>query len=483
VQLLISRLKEVSSVRLAFFGSLLLSLISVLGTVVIGRDAALYLDIAQRASEQGPLLAIQLFDWPWFSLLLAGTHLLLRLPMELCAHLWCALFMAGTCALLVDCVRQRVPAASYWACLVVLAMPAFNQYRYDILREFGFWFFSILTLWLALRWHVRGGWWGAALIHVALFAAVLFRLEAVLLMPALALWQSSGLRTRAGWGRMLQLNALPLLGGVLGLLAVAVLGGLSSVRIEYYLSMLDPKRVFTSFRVLSDQFAGTLINKYSKDEAGRIIFFGLLAALLIQFIQALGPFAVPFLYRRSGAAVRSYWREFCPFAWAALLYLVVLMLFFVRQQFMIPRYVSFLNILVVPLAAVVLMSLSENSPRTTRALTVIALLVMLHNVISLGAQKTQYIDAGDWVAKHVEPGASVYYDDERIAYYAGRGYRVPGITREAAMSPEHYGRYRYFLIDAHGDEPWLQDWLVPQHKRILTRFANRRGDSVLVIGD
>lgn len=483
MQLLISRLKGVSPVQLAFFGSLLLSLLAVLGTAIIDRDAAFYMDIAQRASEQGPRLAIQAFDWPWFSLLLVGTHLLLRLPMELCAHLWCALFMAGACALLVDCVRQRVPAASYWACLVVLAMPAFNQFRYDILREFGFWFFSILMLWLALRWQVRGGWLRAALIHLALLAAALFRLEALLLLPALVLWQLPGLRTRAGRGRMLELGVLPLLGGVLGLLAVMTWGGLSSARIGLYLSMLDPKQMFASFRVLSGQFADTLINKYSKDEAGRIIFFGLLITLLVKFVQALGPFAVPFLYRGSWIAVRSYWREFRPFAWAALLYVVVLMLFFVREQFLISRYVSFLNLLAVPLAAIGLMLFAESFPRMAKAVTVIALLVMLQNVISLGAQKTQYIDAGDWVAKHIEPGASVYYDDGRIAYYAGRGYVLPGITREAAMSPEHYGQYRYFLIDARGDEPWLQDWLAQQRKQVLARFANRKGNTVLVIGD
>ncbi len=483
MQLLISRLKGVSPVQLAFFGSLLLSLIAVLGTAIIDRDAAFYMDIAQRASEQGPRLAIESFDWPWFSLLLVGSHLLLRLPVELCAHLWCALFMAGTCALMVDCVRQRVPAAAYWACLVVLTMPAFNQFRYDILREFGFWFFSVLTLWLALRWQVRGGWWQAALIHAALFLAALFRLEAVLLLPALILWQSPGLRTPGGWRRMLQLNALPLLAGILGLLAMLAWGGLSSARIEVYLSMLDPRQVFASFRELSDQFARTLINTYSKDEAGRIIFFGMLAALLIQFIHALGPFVVPFCSRRSWVSMGGYWREFRPFAWGALLYLAVLVLFFVRQQFMISRYVSFLNLLVVPLAAMALMLFAENFPRMAKALTAVALLVMVHNVVSFGAQKTHYIAAGGWVAKHIEPGASVYYDDGRIAYYAGRGYPLPTITRETAMSPEHYREYRYFVIDAKVDDPWLQDWLSRQHKQVLTRFANRKGDSVLVIGE
>ena len=73
----ISRIVGEYPVRLAFFGSLLLSLIAVLGTANIARDAALYIDIAQRVTEHGPAVAWQTFDWPWFAILLANTHFVL----------------------------------------------------------------------------------------------------------------------------------------------------------------------------------------------------------------------------------------------------------------------------------------------------------------------------------------------------------------------------------------------------------------------
>ena len=137
-----------SPALVTFVSSLVLSLIAVAGVVTVGKDAAFYLDIAQQTSEHGIAVAQAQFNWPWFILLLAGTHKYLGVPLELAAYLWCAVFMAGTCALLVDNVRRRVPAAAWWASLVVLAMPAFNEFRGDILREFGFWFFSVLTFWL-----------------------------------------------------------------------------------------------------------------------------------------------------------------------------------------------------------------------------------------------------------------------------------------------------------------------------------------------
>jgi hypothetical protein len=467
-------------VRLAFVGSLLLSLIAVLGVATIGRDAAYYLDIARQIGEQGPQVAWG-FDWPWFILLLAGTHALTHLPLEWCAYLWCAAFMAGTCALLVDSVRQRLPEATGWACLVVLAMPAINQFRNDIIREYGFWFFCSLALWLALRWQARGGWLRAAWMHVAIVAAMLFRLEAAMLFAAFGLWQLAGLRQRANWPRFLQFVALPLLGAVVVLAALLLHGDLSSARVDFYLSMLDPQRVFGAFNQLAQQFGDSLTEKYSRDEAGRIVFFGMLAAILIKFVTLMGPFSLPFLSRGAWRGVLTWLREFQPFAWAGLLYLAILMLFFVNRQFVIGRYISFLNVLVVPALAVGLMLFARRFPRLGKALVVIGLLMMLANVISTGARKTQYIEAGHWIAANIDPKASVFYEDGRISYYAGRGYTGLG-SREQATSDAAMPQYNYFALEAKVDDPWLVEWLERHDLRVLASFQNRKKATVVVIG-
>lgn len=479
----LSKLIDVYPVRLAFLGSLLLSLIAVAGVVTVARDAAFYLTIAQQISDQGPAVALGKFDWPWFAFLLAGTHLVLRLPIELCAYLWCAFFLAGTCALVVDCVRQRAPEAVRWACLVVLAMPAVNQYRNDILREDGFWFFCVLTLWLAMRWQARGGWLRAGLIHAGVVGAAFFRLEALLLLPALVMWQLPSLFCVERRRQFLQFIAAPLLCGVLLLAVLFLRGGLSSNRVDVYLGMINPRHVFASFHLLSEQFGSTLINEYSRGDAGQIIFFGLLATVLILFVKLMGPFALPFLYRGSWGAVRTYWRDYRPFAWAAIFYVIVLMLFFIKQQFMISRYVSFLNLLVVPLMAGAMVLFARRFPRLGKVLVVMGLLMMLSNVLSFGARKTQYIEAAHWVSANIDPAAPAYYEDGRVSYYAGRGYILKGSSRDVEMGPEHVGEYRYFIIDARSDEPWLQAWLTEHNKKVLASFANRKGSTVLVIGD
>lgn len=475
-------LARVSPNWLALVGSLILSWVAIASGDIVGRDGAFYLDIAQHASEQGAHAALGMFDWPWYAILLGATHKLLHLSVEHCAYLWSVVFLAGTSVLMVDAVRQRYPQVAGWACLVMLAMPAVNQFRYDIIRESGFWCFCMLALWLAMRWHARGGWAGAAAIHLAIGVAALFRLEAVVLLVALSAWQLPNL-FRAGHRRAFwQFFCLPLLVllPALGVLVPRI--DWHSGRVAYLLALTEPQRVFASFNRLADQFGASLVNKYSVDEAGRIVFFGLLASLLIKFVNLMGPFALPFLWPRAWQAWRTYWREFRPFAWGALLYFVVMMLFFVNAQFMNGRYLSFLDLLVVPLLALALSQFATHFPRLGKAVVAIGVLVMISNVVSLGTPKTHYIAAGHWLAEHVDAQAPVYYEDGRIAWYAGRGYPQPTLPRETAMAPGSAAQYRYFVVEGTPDEPWLQSWMRDHGQRVLAQFANRKGKTITVLG-
>jgi hypothetical protein len=72
------------------------------------------------------------------------------------AYALCALFIAGACATLVRITRRQFDDHAAWcACLVALAIPAFNGYREFLIREFGFWFFCLLAILAALRRHSR----------------------------------------------------------------------------------------------------------------------------------------------------------------------------------------------------------------------------------------------------------------------------------------------------------------------------------------
>jgi hypothetical protein len=153
------------------------------------------------------------------------------------------------------------------------------------------------------------------------------------------------------------------------------------------------------------------------------------------------------------------------------------------QLWNLDRGVSFLNLLAVPMLTMVLMRFARRFPRSSKVLVMVALLVMLHNVIPFGAKKTQYLEASAWLSAHTQTSDGIFYDDSRIAYYAGRGYPSMPVTREQLMTAEVAQKYRYFVFVARPDDAALRHLLEKQGKRTLVKFANRKGDTVLIVGD
>jgi hypothetical protein len=86
------------------------------------------------------------------------------------------------------------------------------------------------------------------------------------------------------------------------------------------------------------------------------------------------------------------------------------------------------------------------------------------------------------VAANIDAKASVFYEDGRISFYAGRGYPQPTIPREIATAPGNAERYQYFVFEADQSEPWLKAWIADHQLRVLASFAQRKGKTVTVIG-
>ena len=467
-------------VGVAFLASLLLSLTATLTAVTVGKDAALYLDTALTFTESGWHAAYQQYNWPWFSILLGVLHQLTHIPLEPLAYGICSLFMAGTCALLVKLLAARVPALGWWACLVVLAVPAFNGFRGEILREFGYWFFCILALALCVTWAERGGWLRAATVYASILLAALFRLEALFLVVAICVWQFSSILSRDDARRALQILVFPVTGLViLGLFYSVMADGASIVRIRSFLSLLHPGAAWEAFQRLSSQFANSMTYRYSRDEAGQIVFFGIVATLLLEFLKSLGPLAIPFLTRRLSLGFGQSWKLFKPFGWAYLCYFIVLMLFFWRMQFVNGRYASMLAWLSVPFIAVLLMEFAQRSPRLGKLLVALAILFMFANVISLSAKKTHYKEAAQWVESNLDPSVRIYFQDARISYYAGR--RVPSYTYPAQTAIYQVSnQFDCFVLEITESDPALKDFVSKDSMQALASFENRDGAVITI---
>lgn len=473
--------RALGPVRAAFLASLLLSLVAVQGSL-INRDGIIYIDTARAILEQGLQAPRQGIDWQFLSILIACTALPTGLSAETAAHVLNALMLAGACALLVAITLRRLPEAAWAACLVVLAMPAYNQYRNEILREYGFWFFCLLAFWLAMRWDEAQRRRDAIACQLALAAAALFRLEAVAFYPALMLWQAFAAPAGHKLRRVLAIGALPLAGG---LAAVVLFGtGLLAVpqRVLYYLDAASPLRKLQTLNEAAARMSETVFKyKYSREEAGYILLFGLLSVIPVKFLKMAGVFLVPLAYAFAARGGRTALARWQPLPWAFLAYLLVLAAFVTHQFFLVGRYVSLLNLLAVPLAAAGLALLMRRFPRWKAPILALALATMAANVVSLSPRKTHIVEAGRWLGAHARDAARVGVDNARLAYYAGwRLSQAASLERPALARALTEKRIDMVAIEMRHKDADAEKWLAENRLKPLQRFANRAGDAVVI---
>jgi len=484
----VSRLKDLASTIppawIAFFASLALSIIAILGTGEPNRDGMLYIETARLFSEGGLAAARANFDWFFFPIIIACMSKISGLGYETAGYLFNALLLASVCATLVRITEEFDQRAAWSACLVALALPAINHYRDFLIREFGFWLFCLLAILFALRWARRPNWAGGLIVQACLGAASLFRVEAAAFFAALALWQMLDTGSwRQRLRRVSMLVWLPLFGGLL-LAALMAAGGVDlGSRISTYAAAANPVALLAKFKLAANQFAGAVLSHYSKEEATSILFFGLFSMIPKKFMEMSGVFIIPLLYFFWNDSPRRRVAGWQPLGWFFTVYCIVLTAFLMTSLFLSARYVAFLAILTVPLIAIGLNGLANRLPRWRYAIVGIVLLLALANVVSLSPKKTQYREAGQWVAANSLSVWTTYIDDSSTGYYAGPAHywenrsRV-GLNVEQAIAKR---QFEYYVFELSRRDAQKADWIASLNLDEIRRFKNTRGDAVLIL--
>jgi hypothetical protein len=459
----------------AFFGSLVLSLISIYDDT-LNRDGMLYVDTARIFVEHGFTGATSTFNWPFLPMLMALVSQAGGLSLEVSGYLISALFMAGTCGLLVASSSRMFHEAAWPICLVVLALPGFNEYRDELLREYGCWFFVMLSFWLALRWADAPRWPLALAVQLSLVMAALFRPEALAFFPALILWQIFDAPVGGRWRRVLQIGGLPLL-GLAALVALYVTGNLGSGRLAGDLGRLSPERFNAKALAMAPAFI-----EYARDQARTILFFGSLALIPVKFFVKMGIFILPLAYSFNGHTIRTTLGRNPLFVWAFLAHLLILAVFVLDLQFLAGRYAGLLLVFAAPLTGFGLWRLMQRFPRWTIPMVALSLLVMIGNVVTLAPAKLHHVEAGAWLAKNVKESPRVYVESGRAAYYAGWRYAPNRASMDRSQLKEalRQGEYDLVVLEVSRKEPEITPWLESAGLIELRRFVHPSREAVIV---
>lgn len=469
-------LSRVSPVYAAFFGSLLLSLIANRTSATLNRDGMLYVDTARNFLDAGLDSALATFNWPFLPILMACVSKLTGLGLETSGHLINALFLAGACGLMVNCAGRKFPEAVWPTCLVLLSLPGLNHYRNELLREYGCWFFFMLSFWLAMRWSDMPRLGTALAAQLALGVAALFRPEALTFFPVLTIWQFFAAPRGERWRRILVISSLPLL-GLATLAMIFLTGQLEFVpRLAGELNRIN----FANFDAKAQALAAALI-PYARDRAGTILFFGSIAIIPLKSIEQLGIFIVPVLFLFSAAPVRSILVRWQPFSWAFLAHLLVLGVFVLDLQFLAGRYVIVLQLLAVPVIGYSTWLLMARLPHLKHFIIIVSIIAMTSNVVTLNPGKQHFIQAGSWLAQNATDSPRIYMESPRAAYYAGWRFSGRKTTQDRSLLPESLatGSYDLVVLETSDNEADIAPWLESIGLREIQRFG--RADRELVV--
>lgn len=466
-----------SPVLAVFFASLVLSAIARTGTL-INRDGMLYVQTARVFLDDGLNAALSVYSWPFFPILFAGFSRITGLDLESAGYLLNAFFMAGACALLVDIGRKQYPEATWLIVLTVLALPGLNDYRDELLREYGAWFFMMLALWLANRYSEKPASGVGLLVIPVLALGALFRPEVAALFPAVLAWLFFALPKEQRNKHLLIICAPAFLGGIVVLLVGLELSLFKQSRLVSDLSLL----FFPGFEESLNGLKAVL--PYVTDDSAKVILVaGSLAIPPVRFVEKLGVFLLPLLFVLFRYRSLPMWRKSGVLLWAAGMHLLVLSVFALQLHFLAGRYVAPLYLLLAPVIAYatycVIKGFGRFCPWIYAALAVVA----LSNVVSTSPEKMHFVHAGKWLAVNVSDSSRVYNESGRAAYFAGWRQKVEmtDVQRESLPAAMKEGRYDIAVLEASRNDNDLEQWLENSGLIVVKRFDHENGDRVLVV--
>lgn len=481
--------------------SLAFSVCAHLADPLLNADGILYLRTAQAFLTDGVAGAFGLYEWPWYSIAIGLLHKLCGISLHLAAQtINAALVSLMVVAFLSLCREAGGDRMTLiFAAMLVLAHSGLNEYRNFVVRDFGFWAFSLLSLLALMRCVHRERHKDVLLWSGFVLAAFSFRTEALLLA---LLGPFSAFASHAPWKRRciayLKLNwvilALIFLGTASLLIYPDILERIAAASVyqKWAYHLLEMKNEIV--RSLAE-LSAAMFNEHGEDFHLLFLLSGLAAIVVAEFLAALGaPVAAVLAYGfwklRLSAPMHIRW-PILLYAAASLVYLSGFVLFYRFLQGRHPMLLALLAMLPAPffLRQIHSKAIHLNRQRVFFfALAIVLGASLVDGFVSFGHSKRHLLEALAWMEENAGGNKAVRTNSQNLAFHSGRSVdwdEVLLFEREGERAIEALENSDgYWLVEVRHDEPELEAALSKKAKGgdllELSRFANSRGDRVIV---
>lgn len=433
--------------------SFLLSVFAIYSDDLINSDGILYIETAEAFLQGGLAESVNLYDWPLFSICIAFVHQLTYLPLELSAYAINILFFVLLTDSLVLVCKKILANQQHLliAVLIILCFITLNDYRSYVIRDIGYWCFSLLSLYRFIQFVELPNFKNATFWQLVAIAATLFRIEGIILLLTLPLYVVFTSPLKMAFKQLIKLNYLLIISIVIGSIVSISLSGVtvSFGKISNVLTYINPDNFLDTFSAKTSIIENQILNKYSADYSTLILSSGLLVMLFYKLTKAisvgyLGLFVISF-YQQKFIPPGHYRNLLVYFLLLNIGILVVFMFnqFFVSKRYAIVALLSLLLLLIPRLCQFVQQSWQQKD-RFWITIIILVLLVNFVAGITKSNSKRYVKNTAIWASQNLPVQSKVLTDDEYIHYYYRKHQLENNLTRFHIGSYNHPTNYYNF---------------------------------------
>ena len=406
--------------------SLLLSVFAYYSNDIINNDGILYMNMAEAFLQGGLAETFKLFNWPFFSILVASIHQLTSLPLETSANILNALLfvLLLDTLILISKKFQLNPQQLAVAAMLFICFQSFNEYRDFIIRDFGYWAFSTLALYRFILFLEKPSITNATLWQLIAVAAVLFRVEGIVILLGLPLYLFIYHSPKVALKQIVKLNYLFILAIISVTVFTIELSGISAAfnKITTVTKYISPDVFLDRFNQKTSIIETQVLNQYSVKYSAFILSSGLIFMLCYKVIKAL---SLGYL----GLFLFSWWQKnkipAVPYRnliiYFAALNIVILLTFLFHEYFMSRRYamVTLISLLLLMLPRLTDLIVQAWTARNKWLLAVIGLVLLIGLVdgITQSRSKAYIKETAIWASQNLPANSTAITDNTIIQYY------------------------------------------------------------------
>ncbi len=462
----------------------------------LNNDGILYLQTAEAFTNSGWRAAMELYPWPFYSILIAMTAKLMQLSFVHAAYLLNAALLVIIVTSFITIIKELGASRTvqFISAVVILGHPRLHHYQSYIIRGFGYWAFLLLALLYLIRYH-RHLCWGHALgWGASISIAGLFRLEGLVLAiftPLVLLF-----RPNIGLWRKVEYTLKAYSVTIITLFIViiwcfkrpdGVLGRLSEIQNQLQNGLMV---LGANLQIKAAIISQNVLNDYSDDFGLTMTISGLAGIYFYKLIKTIWPL-------HTLLCAHAVCNKLMPAEDGTrklLIYFTVLNLvipaiflgqkFFIQQRFLMPA--SLLLLIWTPFSLNNIFQDWRNKKRVltgnriTFPLISVAFFIMFVCAFIPSRPSKAYITyAGIWLKNNTPQHARIYSNTRKISFYAKRQLILCDVS-DNGFKPRWTSEDFIALKVCNKDYNKAAKWLTSLNLKPIKVFENKQGDKVLI---